>query len=134
MPIKLVECLDWPAVNRPGELLRYAEHFKKEGVNLDAFWAYVSHTGETKLAAIAKKPAALKAALRKLGTSSSGSWAFYLSGKDKAGALVEACEALSSSGINIECADALAAQGKFAGAIWVGESDLAAAKKALKVR
>lgn len=134
MPIKLVECLDWAAVNQPGEMLKHAERFKGEGVNLDAFWAYTSHLNEPKLAAIAKKPAKLKAALRNMGVAPNASRCFYVTGKDKAGALVEALKALADAGVNVECADALAAQGKFAAAIWVGAEDLAEAKKILKAR
>lgn len=134
MPIKLVECLDWMAQDRPGELLQHAEHFKKEGVNLDAFWAYASHENEPKLAAVAKKPGKLKAALRKLGISANTSHCFYITGKDKAGALVDMLRALADAGINVECADALAFQGKFAAALWVRPEDLPQAKKLLKVR
>lgn len=134
MPVKLVECLDWPAVNRPGELLKVTEHLKAENVNLEALWAYTCSHGESKMAAIGKKGPALRAALAKLGLSPGASWCFYLTGTDKAGALVDTVRTLSEAGINVECADAVAAAGKFAAAIWVSATDLPAAKRALKVR
>ncbi len=134
MAIKLVECLDWAAPNRPGEMLRYAEKFKKDGVNLDAFWAYTSHANESKLAAIAKKPAKLKAALRAMGAAPNASQCFYTAGKDKSGALVDVLRGLREADINVECADALAAQGRYAFAFWVKEADVPSVKRLLKVR
>lgn len=134
MPIKLVECMDWFAPNKPGKLLQYAEHLKKEGVDLEAFWAYTSPAGETKLAAIGKNPEKLRAALQRAGVSPDLSLCFYVTGADKAGALIPAARALAKANINIECSDALAAQGKFAATIWISEKDIPRAKKALKIR
>lgn len=134
MPIRVVECLDWNVSNHPGVLLKYADHFKADKVNLDAFWAYVSHTGQPKLAAIAKKPARLRAALKKLGVPSNASRCFYLTGRDKAGVLVDALTALAEARVNVECVDAMAADGHFSAAFCVGEADLARAKRLLKVK
>lgn len=132
MGIRVVECVDWDAPNKPGELLKCAEHFKNEGVNLDALWAYTSKNNESKLAAIGKDAAKLKAALGKLGAKANSTSCFYLSGEDRAGVLVDALKALAGAGINVECADALAGDGKFGATIWVKDSDLAKARQALK--
>ncbi len=134
MAIKLVECLCWPASDKPGKLLQYAEHLKKEGVDLDALFAYNTSGGESRIAAIGKKPAQLKASLAKGGVAYESGQCFYLTGSDKAGALVDVLRKLAAAGVNIDCADALAAQGRFAATIFVGKDDLAKAKRALKVR
>jgi hypothetical protein len=134
MGIKLVECLCWPASDKPGKLLQYAEHLKKEGVDLDAFFAYKTSKGESRIAAIGKKPAALKAALAKGGVAFESGHCFYLGGADKAGALLEALRKLAAAGVNIDCCDALAWQGRFGATIFIGEADLVKAKRALKVR
>ena len=134
MPIKVVECLDWSAPNRPGELLKVAAHLKKQGVNCDALWAYISHTGRGKIAAIGKSGGKLKAAVRKLGASPHATKCLYLSGKDKAGALVDTLKVLKDARINVECADAVAAQGRFGAAIWVDASDFGKAKRLLKAK
>lgn len=134
MIVKLVECLDWPAPNRPGELLHAVAAFAKAGVNLNALWAYTSHDNGPKLAAIAKQPARLKAALKKLGVRPHATQCFCVTGTDKAGVLVEVARKLADAQINVECLDALAGGGKFSAAFWVPAADLARAKKILKAR
>lgn len=132
MGIKVVECLSWAAPNKPGKLLQYAEHLKKEDVNLDALWAYTSPNGEGKIAAIGKNPKKLRAALAKGGVAADASHCFYITGADKTGALVNALRKLSDADVNVACADALAGGGTFGATIWV--DDLAKAKRALKLR
>jgi len=133
MNIKLVKCLDWPATDRPGELLMYAEHLHNEKVNLDALWGYVTHDNKARLAAIGKHPTKLQYALRKLGVKTQICKGFQVSGKDRTGALIDVFRKLSNAKINIECADALATQGKYSGTIWVSKSDLGRAKKVLGI-
>ena len=132
MGIRVVECLSWAAPNKPGKLLQYAEHLKKEDVNLDALWAYTSPNGEGKIAAIGKNPKKLRAALSKGGVAADASHCFYITGSDKTGALVNALRKLSDADVNVACADALAGAGAFGATIWV--DDLAKAKRALKLR
>ena len=132
MGIKVVECLSWVAPNKPGKLLQHAEHLKKEDVNLEALWAYTSPNGEGKIAAIGKNPKKLRAALAKGGVSPDSSQCFYITGADKAGALLAALKKLDDAGINVACADAIAGGGKFGATIWV--DNLGKAKRALKLR
>lgn len=134
MAVKLVDCFDWEAENRPGKLREVNEQLAKQGVNLDALWAYTDSEKKNKIAAIGKKSAKLSAALGKLGIHANKSQCFYLTGKDKAGALVKTFKALADAGINITCLDALAAGGRYAATFWVGDADLAKAKQVLKVR
>lgn len=130
MPIRTVECLSWPAANKPGELLRFASAFESRRVNLDALWAHDSgRSGH--IAAIGKNPAQLRTALRAMGVKAKASRCFYVSGRDKAGALVNALHRLSVAGINVECAEALAAQGKFSATLWVRGKDYGQAKRLL---
>lgn len=132
MQIRLVECLEWAAPNLPGELLRYANHFGRFAVDLDALWAYTSHEHEHKMAAIAKTSAPLKRALRKMGVAFHARRCFYLVEKDKPGALVEVFRKLASANLNIECADAMAAGGRFATVLWVADAQLGRARRLLK--
>jgi hypothetical protein len=134
MAVKLVECFDWKVEDRPGELLRAAEALAKAGVNLDALWAYTSQQSEPKIAAIGKNPAKLEAALKKGGVRPSVTRCFWVSGTDKAGALVKTFRALAEANINVECFDALAVGGKYAATFWVSGADLPKAKQILKVR
>lgn len=78
-------------------------------VNLDALWAYTSPSGEPRIAAIAKKPEKLKAALKGLDVTSP--LCFYVTGKDQTGALLKVFRSLADANINIECLDALAVGG-----------------------
>lgn len=134
MAVKLVECMDWPAENQPGELLKAAEELAKARVDLDALWAYHSEDGEPKIAAVAKRPAKLKAALDKLGVSAKSTTCFRVSGSDKAGVMVPVFRALADANINVECFDALAAGGKYSATFWVNDADVDVAKKILKAR
>jgi len=131
MQIELVECLDWPAENRPGVLAWHAQEFKKRKVNFDALWSY-EHDRRGKIAAIGKDKAALRRALKSMGIQPKTSRCFYITGQDKVGALVEVLDRLAAAGINVECSDALAAQGKFAATLWVRDEDLSKARKLLE--
>lgn len=134
MAVKLVECFDWEAENRPGKLLEINEQLAKHGVNLDALWAYTDQEKKNKIAVIGKKTAKLSAALGKLGVNAKRSQCFYVTGADKAGALLKTFQTLADAGINITCLDALATGGRFAATFWVSDADLEKAKKLLKVR
>jgi hypothetical protein len=134
MGIKVVECLDWPARNRPGELSKFAVEFKRAGLNLDGLWAYDSPHGRSKMAAIAKRPAALRAALKRMGVKARVSRCFYVTGKDVAGAHVALLGALAASRINIETMDGLSVGGKYAATLWVSDRDFAKARRILKAR
>ena len=130
MKIKVVECLDWKAPDKPGELLRYAEAFKKRDVNLEALWSCGCCNGA--ITAVAKKPAKLSAALKAMGVRPRKSKCFYLSGKDKTGVLVDVLKKLAAARINVNCSAALAAQGKFGCVLWVKDSVLSKARRLLK--
>lgn len=134
MGIRTVECLDWKATDRPGEMLTFAEGFRKDGINLDALWGYVDSKNGARIAAVGKNPARLKAALRKRGVKPRVCEGFYVTGKDRIGALVDVFKKLSSAKVNIECAEAYATQGKYAGTIWVDRSNFKKAKKVLGLR
>ena len=130
MSVKTVEWMEWTAPNRPGMLLKYATEFKKRKINLDAFGCGVSG-GRGIIAASAKRPGQLKAALRAMKVKPRLSRSFYVSGKDKAGALVNVLNKLAKARINIDCAKAIAAQGKFGSLIWVKGSKFGQAKRLL---
>ena len=134
MAVKQVECLDWPAENRPGELLKLSEQLAKQGVDLDALWAYADHENKPKIAAIAKRPDKLQAALGQMGIQAHASQCFCATGQDKAGALLDTFRALADANINIACLDAMATGGRYAAIFWVSDADLANAKQILKVR
>ncbi len=127
-------CIEWEAENRPGKLLEVNEQLAKQGVNLDALWAYTDHENKNKIAAIGKKSAKLSAALDKLGVRAKKSQCFYVTGADKAGALLKTFKALADAGINITCLDALATGGRYAAVFWVSDADLAKARQVLKAR
>ena len=130
MKIKIVDCLEWRAPDKPGQLLRFASEFKKRGVNLDMLWRYGG--AKPAIGAAAKRPAELKAALKALGVKAEACRCFFISGADAAGVLVAALEKLAAGRVNVECSTALAAQGKFGAMLWVQDRDLAKARRLLK--
>jgi hypothetical protein len=134
MPARLKECLDWDSPNKPGEMWEYADFFKSEGIALHAFWAYTVNKGDDKLAAIARRPDKLRAALEKRGVRPRSSSCLFLSGGDTRAALIGALKSLAGENINIECADWLADRGRFIAIIWVRKEDLKKAAGLLKAR
>ena len=134
MAVRLVECLDWPAKNRPGELLAVSERLAKEGVNLDGLWGYTDHENKPKIAAIGKNASKLRMALARMGIKARSSQCFRATGTDKTGALVGVVRALARANVNIVCLDALAAGGRYAATFWVSDAALAKAKRVLRAR
>lgn len=131
MSVKVVEWLEWPAPNRPGVMLKFAETFRKKKVNLDAFGA-VTSGGKGRICAIAKRSGQLKAALRAMKVKTHTSRGFYLAGKDRAGALVGALRKLAKARINVDCAEAIAAQGKFGALLCVNPRSFGRARRVLR--
>ncbi len=134
MPGKVVRSYDWPAEDRPGQLLKTAEELARRKVDLLAIWGYTDPNKVAKIAAIAKKPAKLESALKEMGIEAKTSNCLYLTGTDRVGALLKPLGALAGAGINITCLDAVAVRGGFAATIWVADADLEKAKKLLKIK
>ncbi|MDD5658298.1 MAG: hypothetical protein PHF00_13685 [Elusimicrobia bacterium] len=134
MPARLTECLDWDSPNKPGELWENADFFKSGGIELLAFWAYTGRGGRDKLAAVAKEPERLRAALERRGLQPRGSRCFLVWGADAGAALIRSLKVLAGENINVECADWISARGRFTAALWVRPENLERAAGLLKVR
>ena len=130
MKTKLVDCMEWKAPNKPGELARCVKAFKKNKVNLDVLWS-CGASGD--IGACAKRPAKLRAALKEAGIQAGSSKCFYLAGKDKTGALTRALGKLAKAGVNVDYCSAVAGKGGFGCMIYVDDRDIAKARKALGV-
>ena len=128
MKTKLVDCMEWRAPNKPGELLRCIKAFKKNNVNLDIMWSCGS---SQEIGACAKQPAKLRAALKQAGIKAGSSKCFYLAGKDKTGALAGALGKLAKAGVNVEYCSAVAGKGGFGCMMYVKGRDIAKARRAL---
>ncbi|MBI5243846.1 MAG: hypothetical protein HY922_09235 [Elusimicrobia bacterium] len=129
MKIRVIDCMEWTAPNKPGMLLRQAVVFKKMNVDLDVL---MSNGRMKSICASAKKPAKLKPAIKDMGIEPRVTKRFHITGKDKTGALVDILRKLASGKVNVEGCTALAAEGKFGTILWVKPKDLAKARKLLK--
>lgn len=132
MPARLLECLDWESPNKPGELWEHADFLKSEAIELRAFRAYTGADGKDRLAAVARRPGRLRAALEKRGVLPRSSRCFLVWGTDAPSALSRALQRLAGENINIEGAEWLSAAGRFTAALWVREEDQERAARLLK--
>ena len=131
MSIKLVDCFDWNAPNRPGVLFRHSAELKKRGVNLSGVWCYVS-SGRPRIAAIGRDAGKLGRALRAMKIRARRSKVFYLTGRDKPGALLGPLRKLADARINVTCLDAVAVQGRFGAVLSVNPNAMRRARRLLK--
>lgn len=127
MRVRLIEYAEWKGKNRPGCLARHQREFAARGVDLQGLWC-----GPFGVAASARKPVKLRAALRAMKVRFKIGKCFITTGKDKRGAMQGLLEKLAAAKINIEGGEALAAGGKFSFTFCVKKKDLAKAKRLLR--
>ena len=126
MKVKAIEYVEWKCANKPGMLAYYAKEFKKRGVDLECLWC-----GDYGLAASAKNPAKLRAALKNLKAKFKSGYCVMATGANKRGALTDLLDRFAKAKVNIAAADALATGGKFSSTFCVSGKDWSRAKKFL---
>lgn len=116
--------------DKPGALLALAKDLKAKKLDLIALKG-VGQAGQGEILAFAKNPKKLKDAWTASGTLAEEGTAFFLTGADKAGALVPSLEAISTIGVNIVAVEAIAVGGKFGALVWVAPGDVDKTAQAL---
>jgi hypothetical protein len=116
--------------DKPGALLALAKDLKAKKLDLVALKG-VSQGTQGEILVFAKSPDKLRAAWNATGTLTEEGVAFFLSGEDKTGALIETLEAVASAGVNIAATEAIAVGGKYGAILWVSPEDLDKTAKAL---
>ncbi len=132
--IRLVDYFYVLVPDKPGEGLAILKHLRDEGVNLLAFSGF-PEARKAQLDFIPADPAAFKGAVRKIRLKPVGpKRAFLISGEDRVGAMVDILSNLTSAGISITAADAIAATGgQFCCLLWVKPREVKRAAKAFGI-
>jgi hypothetical protein len=119
--------------DRAGQGADLGRKLGKENVNLLAVLAFPVETGKVQIDLVPEHPDDLMKAARKLGLSLSGpKTAFLLQGTDRAGAMGDILERLSSAGISARAGFGVGSgSSRFGGMLWVAQSDVEAASRAL---
>ncbi len=119
----------------PGEGRRILSALQESGVNLAAFLAFPTGSGQSQIDLVPEDPAALRAAAEQAGvTLSEPKQAFLIQGDDRVGAVADATAKLAGSNINATAAAATAAEsGSYGMILWVAPEDYDRAAAALGV-
>ena len=133
--IRKVEYYVLLTANRPGTGAWLFQRLKQHGVNLLAMTAFPNGL-KSQVDLMPEKPAALKAAAKKMGLKLSvKKTGFLMQGADRAGAVVGVLSTLGKAGINVVAIDAVSAGWKRFGAIfWVKPEQVGKAAKLLKAK
>ncbi len=119
----------------PGEGRRILSALQESGVNLAAFLAFPTGSGESQIDLVPEDPAALRTAAEQAGVKlSEPKQAFLIQGDDRVGAVADATAKLAEAGINATAAAAAAAAtGTYGMILWVAPEDYDRAAAALGV-
>ncbi len=121
--------------DKPGEGLRILGKLKEAGVSLLAFTAFPAEGGKAQIDLVAENGDALNRAAKSGGiTLSARKQAFYVQGKDRAGAVADTFKKLSDAKVNVHAANAsVGPDGGFGFILWVKPQQFETAAKALGV-
>jgi hypothetical protein len=131
--ISKVEYYSVELADKPGAGAHIMSAFKEAGVNFTGLWGYPLSRGKSKLDLVAENSADFKKAAKKLkievGAKQIG---FWVSGKDKKGAVADVLQKLADAGVNVRAAQAICSgAGRFGALIQVDTDDVKKAAKAL---
>lgn len=116
--------------NEPGALLALINDLHAKKLGLIALKG-IAHGDAGEILAVAKNPEKLRETWTASGVIAEEGLAFFLSGADKTGALVESLGTLASAGINIAAIEAVAAGTSFGAILWVAPEDVDKTAQAL---
>ena len=123
--VRRVEYFYVTVPDTPGEGRRILAALQEQGVNLAAFLAFPTGSGESQIDLVPEDPAALREAAAQAGVAlSEGKRAFLVQGDDRVGALADATAKLAEADINATAAAAAAAgAGTYGMILWVAPTD-----------
>jgi hypothetical protein len=131
-PVSKVEYYTIPVAHRPGAAAEVLSALSAGGVNLIGFWGYPMGPDSGNLEIAPEDPALFRKVAKKAKLEIGEKHiAFFVSGKDKAGAVAAALSKVAAAGINVHAAQAVAAGGKYGALIYVQPDDVKRAQKAL---
>ncbi len=128
-----VEYFAITADDRPGVGGELGKRLAQEGVNLLAALAFPSEKGKVQVDLVPEHPQDLTRAAKKLGlTLGPAKICFLMQGSDRAGAWGDVLHRLGTNDVNVRATCGVACGGnRWGGLIWVAQSDVEAASRAL---
>jgi hypothetical protein len=120
------------APDKPGEGARVLGALRDNGVNLLAFHAFPTGGGQSQLDLVPADERAFQDAAKKAQLKlSERKTVFLVEGDDRPGAIAELLQKLSGAATNVTALDAVKAGSRFGALVWVKQSDVDKAAKAL---
>lgn len=116
--------------NKPGALLALAKDLKAKNLGLVSLKGF-GQADQGEVLVVAKNPEKLRTAWQAAGILVEEGTAFFFSGPDKTGALIDNLETIANAGTNVVAVEALAAGGNYAALVWVSPEDLDRTAQAL---
>ena len=118
--------------DKAGEGARVLGALRDSGVNLLAFHAFPSGSGQSQLDFVPADEKAFQDAAKKAKLKvSDKKTVFLVEGDDRVGAVAELLQKLGAAGTNVTAMDAVKAGARFGALVWVKQSDVDKAAKAL---
>ena len=118
--------------DKAGEGARILGALRDSGVNLIAFHAFPTGGGQAQLDFVPADEKAFQDAAKKAGLKVSGKKTVFLAeDDDRRGSVAELLQKLGSAGANVTAIDAVKSGSRYGALIWVKESDVDKAAKAL---
>ena len=116
---------------KPGALAKVLAAFREANVNVTASWGYQMGPGEAQAHFFVTDLERAKQVLSKQGKPPKTESAFWVEDVDQIGNYHAVLQKIAQAGINVEATDAFAIGGRFATVIFVNQSDIPKAAKAL---
>jgi hypothetical protein len=118
--------------DKPGEGARVLGALRDSGVDLLAFHAFPTSGGQSQLDFVPADESAFQNAVKKANLKvSARKTVFLVEGDDRQGAVAEVLQKLAGASTNVTAVDAVRAGPKYGALVWVKQSDVDKAAKAL---
>lgn len=109
--------------DRPGALYEVLKRLKEAKVSLLGVWGFPTSEGKGRVLLVPKDPAKCRKALEGTYGGFVSRPAYWVTGSDRVGALLETLAPAADAGVNVHALTALATGGKFAGAVFVDDPE-----------
>jgi hypothetical protein len=130
--IKRVDYYSVKVPDQPGQAFQTLAKLKEANVNLLSFTAFPTDANNAQMVMVPVDPEAFVKAAEKAGLKlSAKKEAFFIQGKDRAGALAEVYNKLGTAKINVHASNAASAGSTYGFVLWVKPRDVDAAAKVL---
>ncbi|MCA9286634.1 MAG: hypothetical protein KDA22_15530 [Phycisphaerales bacterium] len=109
--------------DRPGELARLAARMREADVNLLGLWGYGSSSQTARFYCVPESADQFRNFAESAGLEVQEGTTFFLTGRDRGGALVERLDRIALQGINLHAIEAIRVGDQFGCFIWADAAD-----------